>query len=40
MGAVLEKCKNLMVLEQKVTIKSSLKEQQMAEIEALADALV
>lgn len=40
MGAMLEKCKNLTVLEQKVTIKSSLKEQQMAEIEALADALV
>ena len=40
MGAMLEKCKNLAVLEQKVTIKSSLKEQQMAEIEALADALV
>ena len=40
MGAMLEKCKNLSVLEQKVTIKSSLKEQQMAEIEALADALV
>ena len=39
MGAMLEKCKNLAVLEQKVTIKSSLKEQQMAEIEALADAL-
>ena len=39
MGAMLEKCKNLTVLEQKVTIKSSLKEQQMAEIEALADAL-
>ena len=40
MGAMLDKCKNLTVLEQKVTIKSSLKEQQMAEIEALADALV
>ena len=40
MGAMLEKCKNLTVLEQKVTIKSSLKEQQMAEIEALAEALV
>lgn len=40
MGAMLEKCKNLTVLEQKVTIKSSLKEQQVAEIEALADALV
>ena len=40
MGAMLEKCKNLTVLELKVTIKSSLKEQQMAEIEALADALV
>lgn len=40
MGAMLEKCKNLTVLEQKVTIKSSLKEQQMAEIEALTDALV
>ena len=40
MGAMLEKCKNLTVLEQKVTIKSSLTEQQMAEIEALADALV
>ena len=40
MGAMLEKCKNLTVLEQKVTIKSSLKEQQMAEIEARADALV
>ena len=40
MGVMLEKCKNLTVLEQKVTIKSSLKEQQMAEIEALADALV
>lgn len=40
MGEMLEKCKNLTVLEQKVTIKSSLKEQQMAEIEALADALV
>lgn len=40
MGAMLEKCKNLTVLEQKVTIKFSLKEQQMAEIEALADALV
>ena len=39
MGAMLEKCKNLTVLEQKVTIKSSLKEQQMAEIEALAEAL-
>ena len=39
MGAMLEKCKNLTVLEQKVTIKSSLKEQQLAEIEALADAL-
>ena len=40
MGAMLEKCKNLTVLEQKVTIKSSLKEQQMAEIEALTDARV
>ena len=40
MSAMLEKCKNLTVLEQKVTIKSSLKESQMAEIEALADALV
>ena len=39
MGAMLEKCKNLTVLEQKVTIKSSMKEAQMAEIEALADAL-
>ena len=40
MSAMLEKCKNLTVLEQKVTVKSALKEEQMAEIEALADALV
>lgn len=40
MSAMLEKCKNLTVLEQKVTVKSAMKEEQMAEIEALVEALV
>lgn len=40
MSAMLEKCKNLTVLERKVTVKSAMKEEQMAEIEALVEALV
>ena len=36
----LEKCKNVTILEETVTIKSSLKEPQLAEIEAIVKALV
>lgn len=31
--------KNMNILEQTVTVKSSLKESQMAELDALADAI-
>ena len=35
----LSKCKNINILENKVSLKSSLKEGQLAEIEAMADAI-
>lgn len=34
-----EKCKNMTILDRKLTIRSSLKKEQLAEIDALADAL-
>lgn len=34
-----EKCKNMTILDQQITIRSSLKENQLAEIDALADQL-
>ena len=34
-----EKCKNIRFLENKLSIKSSLKEEQLSEIEAMADAI-
>ncbi|NLK37448.1 MAG: FprA family A-type flavoprotein [Epulopiscium sp.] len=37
--AELEKCKNMTILEQKVSIKSTLKKDQLAEINAMADAI-
>ena len=39
MAAILAPLKNMTVLEQSVTIRSSLTEGQLAEIEALADVL-
>ncbi|WMI80577.1 FprA family A-type flavoprotein [Anaerotignum sp. MB30-C6] len=37
--AELEKCKNMNILENKITIKSSMKKSQLAEIEAMVDAI-
>lgn len=37
--AELEKCKNMNILENKITIKSSMKKSQIAEIEAMVDAI-
>ncbi|MDO4298909.1 MAG: flavin reductase [Lachnospiraceae bacterium] len=39
MRAEFEKCRNMTILENCITLKSSLKEDQLAEIDALADAL-
>ncbi|MCL1834756.1 MAG: MBL fold metallo-hydrolase [Oscillospiraceae bacterium] len=36
----LEKCENICFLDKKVTLKSSLKKEQLAEIEAMAEALI
>ena len=40
MKAILETMKNISVVEPLVTIKSTLKEENMADLEALADAIV
>lgn len=39
MRAEFEKCKNMTILDQQITIKSSLKKDQLAQIDALADQL-
>ena len=39
MRAELEKCKNLTILDQTLTLKSSLKEDQLAQLDAMADAI-
>src|SRR5699024_9050084 len=39
MKKILEDCKNMRILEQTVSLRSSLKEDQLAEIDALVDAL-
>lgn len=39
MRAEFEKCKNMTILENKITLRSSLKEDQLSEIDALADAI-
>ena len=39
MRKALEKCKNLNILENTVTIRSSLKENQLAQLDAMADAI-
>ena len=39
MKKILEGCKNMRILEQTVSLRSSLKEDQLAEIDALVDAL-
>ena len=39
MKAILETMKNVSVVEPLVTIKSTLKEENMADLEALADAI-
>ena len=40
MQMLLEDMKNITILDGMVTIKSRLKEQQLAEVDALADAIV
>ena len=40
MREILQKCKNMNLLENTVKIKSSLKEEQLAEIDALAAAIM
>ena len=40
MAEIIGGMKNMNILEQKVTLKSSLKENQMAELEQLAEAIV
>ena len=39
MRQILEGCKNMTILEETVSIKSALKEEQLAQIEAMADAI-
>ncbi|MBP3305631.1 MAG: flavin reductase [Oscillospiraceae bacterium] len=39
MRKMLEKCKNLNILENTITIRSSLKENQLAQLDAMADAI-
>lgn len=39
MRAELEKCRNMTILDQKITLRSSLREEQLSEIDALADAI-
>lgn len=40
MKEIIGTMKNMTVLEQMVTVKSSLKESQMEELDAMADAIV
>ena len=40
MREIIGSMKNMTIMEQSVTVKSSLKDVQMAELEAMADAIV